>query len=202
MIFDFQNIDFTDDEWKYIILQYLNEWTEIPLNRTIGYDIEELKFFDGLIGTLLKQTENAYYNNPDCLNKEFVDSWKYQGKLYRVLHQSPYTDKNGERHFCLPKVKYHKMITHWTNDYTFKGLLHKLSRDQKYIILEADTKEHFAFDVNKFRKANGCEETFTKDEKEIIFPMYKEHIKEYRMTISEFVEKKQEELRCENEKDV
>ncbi|MEE1124384.1 MAG: hypothetical protein U0L18_00365 [Acutalibacteraceae bacterium] len=202
MIFDFENIEIEDGDWKCIILQYLNGWTEIPLNRTTGYDIEELKFFDGLIGTLLKHTENAYYNNPDCLNKEFVDSWKYQGKLYRILHQSTYTDKNGKRHCRLPRVQYHRMITHWTNDYTFKGLLHKLSRDQKYIILEADTKEHFAFDVNKFRKANGCEETFTKDEKEIIFPMYKEHIKEYRMTIREFVEKKQEELRCESEKDV
>ena len=35
-----------------------------------------------------------------------------------------------------------------------------------------------------------------------MLPIYKKHIKEYRMIIREFVEKKQEELRCENEKDV
>ena len=58
MIFNFNNMDFSDDDWKYIILQYLKEWTEIPLNPTYGYDIEELKFFDGFLGTLLKQTES------------------------------------------------------------------------------------------------------------------------------------------------
>ena len=51
-------------------------------------------------------------------------------------------------------------------------------------------KRFFAFDVNKFRKAYRCERHFTEREREIIFPMYKENIKEYRMTINEFVKLK------------
>ena len=63
--------------------------------------------------------------------------------------------------------------------------------DEEYIILEADTREHLAFDVNKFREVNDVQEPYTQGENEIIFPMYKENIKEYRMTINEFVSMKE-----------
>ena len=91
----------------------------------------------------------------------------------------------------MPEIEYHGMISHWTKDYTFKGLLHKLPSKEKYIILEADTQDHIGFDVNKFRKSFNCEKPNTEIEQEIIFPMYKDCIKEYRMTINEFVEFKQ-----------
>lgn len=197
MIFNFNNMDFSDEDWKYIILQYLKEWTEIPLKPTYGYDIEELKFFDGFLGTLLKQTEALMSEYPSVLDREFIDSWKYQGKLYRVIHPH-YVFDDGviEPRTIMPEVNYHRMITHWTSDYTFEGLLknNKIFDDEEYIILEADTGNHLAFDVNKFRKANNAEKRYTQGEEEIIFPMYKECIKEYRMTINEFIEmKKQEE---------
>ena len=83
------------------------------------------------------------------------------------------------------------LITHWTDDYTFDGLMYKLSKDEEYIILEVDTKEHFAFDVNKFRRMNNQNERFTYKEREFIFPMYKENIKEYRTTIRDFVKMKE-----------
>lgn len=195
-------MQFTDEEWIYILKKYLKGWTEIPLNSIYGYDIEEIKFFDGFIGTLIKQTENIYKEYPEFLDKKFVESWIYRGKLYRVIHKNLVIDENEEEHCILPKVDYHRMITHWTSDFTFDGLLHKLSSEEEYIILEADTKDRLAFDVNKFRKAYHCEEKFTKGEQEIIFPMYKDNIKEYRMTINEFIKLKQEEKCCENEKDV
>lgn len=196
MIFNFNNMAFSDEDWKYIILQYLKEWTEIPLTTNDGYDIEELKFFDGFIGTLLKQTEALMSEYPSFLDKEFVDSWKYQGKLYRVIH--PYyvfDDDSTEPRTVTPEVNYHRMITHWTSDYTFEGLLrsNKIFDDEEYIILEADTGDHLAFDVNKFRKANNAEKRHTQGEEEIIFPMYKECIKEYRMTINEFIKMKEQE---------
>ena len=192
MIFNFQNMDFLDDEWKYIILQYLKEWTEIPLDPNYGYDIEELKFFDGFLGTLLKQTEFLMKECPSSVNEEFVNSWKYQGKLYRVIHSNYVFDDNSiEPRSVMPKVDYHRMITHWTDDYTFDGLMYKLSKDEEYIILEVDTKEHFAFDVNKFRRMNNQNERFTYKEREFIFPMYKENIKEYRTTIRDFVKMKE-----------
>ena len=186
MIFDFPNIRFSDDEWLYIIERYLKGWTETPLTSLEGYDIDTLKFYDGLIGTLLKQTERVHKIWPDCLDNRFVGSWKYQGKLYRIMHPVMYVDKDGNESRALPEVEYHGMITHWTDDYTFAGLLQKTNPNWEYIILEADTGDHFAFNVNGFRKEYGCEEPFTQKEREFIFPMYKECIKEYRMSITEF----------------
>ena len=194
MIFDKLNVNFTDEEWIQIIKEYLNGWTEIPLNSTNGYDIEELKFYDGLLGTLLKDTERFIKNDPTLLNKKFVDSWKYQGKLYRVIHKkyASYEDF-CEGKLTMPEVEYHRMISHWTDDYTFKGLMYKLSADTEYIILETDTADHLAFDVNKFRKNYHCRNRNTEKEREIIFPMYRENTKEYRMTINEFVKMKKQE---------
>ena len=193
MIFNFK-MSFTDDEWKLIIIEYLRVWTGIPLTPNGGYDIEDLKFFDGLLGTLLKHTEFLMKKWPSILDKEFVDSWKYQGKLYRVMHPHyMFDDDSIEPRTIMPEVNYHRMITHWTSDYTFKGLLAtaKIFDDEEYIILEADTREHLAFDVNKFREVNDVQEPYTQGENEIIFPMYKENIKEYRMTINEFVSMKE-----------
>ena len=191
MIFDFPNIGFKDDEWLYMVKRYLKGWTEIPLTVSGGYSIETLKFYDGFLGTLLKHTERLSQEYYDFLDHRFVNSWKYQGKLYRVLHDCPPSAKS--RKTKLPKVNYHGMITHWTDDYTFAGLQYKLNPDAEYIILEADTGDHFAFDVNGFRKEYGCEERFTEKEREFIFPMYKECIKEYRMSIREFADLKQKE---------
>ena len=191
MIFNFTYPDFTDEEWICIIAKYLKGFTEIPLSPSERYDFEDLKFYDGLLGALLKHTECISKNYPQMLNQKFVNSWKYQGKLYRVMHKSLAIGKDGREIYRFRKINYHKMITHWTDDYTFKGLMHKLSDDEEYIILEADTKERFAFDVNKFRKVYKCEEPFTQDEREFIFPMYKENINEYRMTIKEFIKMKQ-----------
>lgn len=108
------------------------------------------------------------------MNVNFVNAWKYQEVIYRVLYpRRVENNKTGKISYKLPKVKYHRMISHWTTDYSFEAL-HKLSRTQKYVILEADTKEHLGFDVNKFRKIYSCINVYTQNEQEIIFPMYKE----------------------------
>ena len=199
MISNFYYPDFTDDEWIYVIIKYLKGFTEIPLSYTSGYDIENLKFYDGLIGTLLKHTEEMSNNCPQMLNNKFVGSWKYQGKLYRVLHKPITFGKWNRKRLHFPKINYHGMITHWTDDCTFKGLLEKLSDTEEYIILEADTKEHFAFDVNKFRRTYKCEEIYTAKEREIIFPMYRENIIEYRMTVNDFIQMKKQERNSDGE---
>ncbi len=190
MILNMPNINFSDDEWLYILKQYLNGWTEIPLSDSSGYDLDELKFYDGFIGFLIKQTEFCLKNYPHILDKKFINSWKYQGKLYRIIHM--FCNKSGKTksgYSCqLPKVQYHGMITHWTDDYTFEGLTYKLNKERKHIILEADTKDHIGFNVNKFRKVYNCENSNTEKEREIIFPMYKDCIiKEHHLTINEFI---------------
>ena len=198
MILYMPTIYFSDEEWLCILKEYLNGWTEIPLNMTSGYDLDTLKFYDGFIGLLLKQTEKCLKECPNILDKSFINSWKYQGKLYRIIHAAIVQDESAEEgvSYELPKVEYHGMISHWTNDYTFKGLRHKLSAEVPYIILEADTQDHLGFDVNKFRRKYDREKHHTEIEQEIIFPMYKDCIiKEYRMSINEFVKFKQESLK-------
>ncbi len=194
MILDMPNIHFEDEEWIYILIKYLDGWTEIPLNSTCGYNLDELKFYDGFIGFLLKQTEKYMKEYPNDLDKQFLDSWKYQGKLYRIIHKRIIKNsKTKEGISCkLPKVDYHGMISHWTDDYTFKGLMYKLNFNEKYIILEADTHDHLAFDINKFRQSYNCQKPNTEKEREIIFPMYKDCIKEYHMSISEFINMKEQ----------
>lgn len=192
MIFNMPSIHLEDEEWIYFLMRILKGWTEIPLSIDGGYDGETLKFYDGIIGLLLKQTEEIQKEYLDFLNLDFVNAWKYQGKIYRVLH-SQVVENNKNKcgySFKLPKVEYHDMISHWTTDYTFHALLHKLNCSTKYIILEADTKEHFAFDVNRFREKYDYSEKYTQKEQEIIFPMYKEFITEYHMTINEFIKMK------------
>lgn len=181
-----------DREHIIRIADYLKKWTEIPLSITGGYDIEEVKEFDKLFGTLLRSTEDNLRDDPLLENDAFIKSWLYRGPLYRIIHPCHIEDKRyryGVR-YDFPKVKYHRMVSHWTDDCSFSGLLYKLSAEEPYIILEADTKNHIAFDVNGFRKVFGFEERYTEKEREFIFPMYKECIKEYRMSISEFVELK------------
>ena len=192
MVFYMPNIQLTDEDWIYILINYLNGWTEIPLSSFGGYDIDKLKFYDGFIGYLIKQTEQFLKEHPDRLNKKFVNSWKHQGKLYRIIHPIIIEDETAEDGYSckLPDIEYHKMISHWTDDYTFQGLMYKLNLETPYIILEADTQEHIAFDVNKFRKTYNCENPYTAKEREIIFSMYKECIKEYRMSVSEFIHMK------------
>jgi len=193
MIVDLPAVRFTDDEWKYILNTVLRGWTEIPLRTHGGYSKDLLKFYDGIIGYVIKDVERMYRDFPKYVNMVFLDSWKYQGKLYRVIHKSVFLDENNDEGFSykLPEVEYHNMITHWTTDYTFQGLMHKLSDEEEYIILEAETRDKFAFDVNKYRKANGISEVYTEGEREVIFPMYQEHITEHKMNVKQFIELKE-----------
>lgn len=194
MIIDMPNIHFDDEQWLEILKQYLNGWTDIPLSDNSGYNIDELKFYDGFIGLLLKQTEQYLKECPNTLNMSFINSWKYQGEIYRIIHPIIVEDKTAEGgvSFKLPDIEYHGMISHWTNDYTFKGLMHKLYPKETYIILEADTQDHIGFDVNIFRIKYKCKKQNTEKECEIIFPMYKECvIKEHHMSVNDFIRFKQ-----------
>lgn len=195
MVFYMPNMQLTDEDWIYILINYLNGWTEIPLSNSGDYDKDKLKFYDGFIGYLIKQTERflTLKGNYDILDKDFINSWKFQGKIYRIIHQIEVEDENAEDGYSyeLPDVEYHGMISHWTDDYTFQGLMYKLNDKTPYIILEADTQEHLAFDVNKFRQTYNCENPYTAKEREIIFPMYKDCIKEYHMSVSEFIQMKE-----------
>lgn len=182
---------FDEEAWTAIALGYLRSWTNISFTYTEEYDPELVKFYDGFFGYLLKRTEKLIEFGHEVDKYDNIDAWKYQGKLYRVMHPYVVIDSNDEEQKIMPEVNYHGMITHWTTDYTFSGLMYKLSHNEEYIILEADTGKHFGFDVNKFQATYNCENRYTKKEQEVIFPMYKECIKEYRMKIADFIRMKE-----------
>lgn len=197
MIFFPASIALTNKEWTIITFHYVSGWTEIPLSYDGSYDLTLLKFYDGFFGYLLKKAESLYKDDPEYVEEETsLKTWKYQGKLYRVLHKVEIDDDTTEEGYRLefPVVEYHGMISHWTDDYTFSGLTYKLNPNDKYIILEADTGSHFGFDVNKYRNSLGVKNQYTEKEREIIFPMYKECIKEYHdISINEFIQMKENE---------
>ena len=184
--FQYPFLSFSADTEKHNLQKILRSWTQIPFTSNDGYSLEEVKDYDQILGELLRQAEHSLKRNLNVGCGDFLESWVYQGTIYRVMHGV--VDDQG--YASLPKVNYHRMVTHWTNNYTFEGLPNKISRDERCIILEANTGNHIAFDVNGFRRKYGCQEPFTEKEHEIIFPMYKDCIKEYRMSINEFAAKK------------
>lgn len=183
------SLDITMEELIFLLLKYLKGWTEISLTNNQGYDKDKLIFYDAFIGSIIRKSEELIKLYPELKKDSFIQSWLYQGKLYRVIHRNIVENKRNKRGYScrMPKVEYHEMITHWTKDRSFKALKHKLSETDKYIILETDTKDRLAFDVNKFRKIHNEEELYTQDEDEVIFLMYKDYIKEYPpMSIKQF----------------
>ena len=194
MVTNLPNILFQHEEWVKLLSTELSSWTEIPLSPISGYDKNSVRRYDGIIGTLLRETELLLKNSPNKVNNSFFNSWMYKGKLYRIIHESPVEDARDKNDFRyeLPKIDYHGMIAHWTTDYTFKGLMYKLSPEVESIILEADTAEHIGFDINRFRKTYGFENSFLTNENEVIFPMYKNCITEYKMSINNFIQIKKQ----------
>lgn len=190
MVSNLPNILFQHEECVDILSTVLSSWTEIPLSPIDGYDKNYVRQHDRIIGTLLRETELLLKNSPNKVNNSFFNSWMYKGKLYRIIHVSPVEDARCEDGFRyeLPKIDYHGMIAHWTTDYTFKGLMYKLSPEVESIILEADAAEHIGFDINRFRKTYGFENSFLTNENEVIFPMYKNCITEYKMSINDFIQ--------------
>lgn len=77
-----------------------------------------------------------------------------------------------------------------------KGYILPESKSVLETYMGDETKEHIAFDVNGFRKEYGFENQYLAGERKIIFPMYRDCITEYKMSVNNFIalqEEKQEE---------
>jgi hypothetical protein len=73
MIFNLLSVGFSDNEWIYILSVVFKGWAEMPLSSLSGYSKNNLKFLDGIIGFLLKQTEKTQVEYPDAMNHKFVN---------------------------------------------------------------------------------------------------------------------------------
>ena len=179
---------------KVLFERALDQWTERP-QLGDGYDKRVLKLYDaliwtrvenikdelelmkssinnrneirknssGLIKSLMPETNDDLVARLNAINED-ISSWKYVGKIYRVI------DCRKSR------VEYHQLIASWTNSpEVFKEFNH-LYEDQEYTFLIAETREDWAFDVNKYRKHASNRHIFTEHESEIILPMDKKYI--------------------------
>lgn len=180
---------------KIIFERALEQWTERPQLGN-GYNKTRLKLYDALIWTrvinakselaILEESERARkktkikknsrianllkpassdspYSKLDELKTD-IDSWKYTGEVFRVIECKK------------EKVEYHQLIASWTNSpEVFKEFNH-LYENQEYTFLIAETREDWAFDVNKYRKHASNRHIFTEHESEIILPMDKKYI--------------------------
>ena len=190
MLKEMKKVGVDPAKWMGLVQCYLRGWTSIPFTRDEGYDRDLLKFYDEFIGALLKETEKDISGSYELSSRDVNRACAYRGKLYRILHAVlPDDGRKSGGIGLLPDVEYHGMITHWTDDVTFSDLRSSLAQNRKYIILEADTGSHIGLDVNRFFEYIGAEEP---GKREIIFPMYRDCIKEYRMTLGKFLEMKEQ----------
>ena len=150
----------------------LNRWTDRDFLNS-GFCENVFRFYDNLIGSVIANGNNNYQNkidgtawaNPIVL--KFLDVWKYDGMLYRVLDIKPH------------KVVYHNMISSWAKNVdVFDEFIDKgnLLTNTEYTFLIANTRGYFGFDVNKYRTYIRDKHTYTEYEDEIIFPMNREFI--------------------------
>lgn len=124
---------------------------------------EARKNTSGFIKSLTPETNNDLMAKLNAVNED-INSWKYVGKIYRVID-------------CRKsQVEYHRLIASWTDTpEAFKQFNH-LCKKHRYSFLIADTGKDWAFDVNKYRNNTKNRHCYTEHESEIIFPMDKQYV--------------------------
>ncbi len=124
---------------------------------------EARKNTSGFIKSLTPETNNDLTAKLNAVNED-INSWKYVGKIYRVID-------------CRKsQVEYHQLIASWTDvPEAFKQFNH-LCKKHRYSFLIADTGKDWAFDVNKYRNNTKNRHYYTEQESEIIFPMDKQYV--------------------------
>lgn len=163
---------------KYMIAVTLGQFREIPLCSG-GYDEEGLRFYDGVLGNLMRMRDRTVESG--CINAipdflEFSSKWEYHGDVYRVLDKVNVYPKNAEPYRRVPAIKWHGMIASWSSSYDFTTGFNHIYSDAKYTIIHGNTRNSAGIDVNKFSEYLGCYNQYTACENEIIFPMKKEFV--------------------------
>lgn len=166
------------EDQKYMIAVTMEQFREIPLCGG-GYDEEGLRFYDGVLGNLIRERDSLLkfptYNLHDE-SAEFSSHWEYHGDIYRVLDKAYVYPKNGEPYKRMPAIKWHGMIASWSSSYDFTTGFNHIYSDVKYTIIHANTGSSAGIDVNKFSEYLRCYNQHTACENEVIFPMKKEFV--------------------------
>lgn len=166
---------------KCMIAITMEQFRQIPMCSG-GYDEEGLRFYDGVLGNLIRMRDRMvefdYISTMSDLS-DFSSKWEYQGNIYRVIGKSYVypKDENREPYKRMPAIKWHGMIASWSSSYDFTTGFNHIYPHTKYTIIHANTGKSAGIDVNKFSEYLGCYNRYTACEKEIIFPMKKEFVK-------------------------
>lgn len=171
------------DSQMYIIAVTMRQFREFPLCNNEGYDEEGLRFYDGVLGSLIRmrnkmrlaQKERDVQKIPEY--EAFASKWVYQGDIYRVIGEAyVYEDGDDEPHMEMPEIKWHGMIASWSSSYDFTTGFNHIYSDAKYTIIHANTGDSVGIDANKLGKYLGYYNPYTEEENEVIFPMVKEFV--------------------------
>lgn len=169
---------FSLENQKYILAITMKQFREFPLCSG-GYNEEGLRFYDGVLGNLIRMRDKAIELDSNRIIQDvvkFSSTWEYHGNIYRVLGKSYVYPKNGEPYRRMPAIKWHGMIASWSSSYDFTTGFNHISSKAKYTIIHAHTGNSAGIDVNKFSEYLGCYNRYTSSENEVIFPMKKEFV--------------------------
>lgn len=163
------------DEQKNMIAVTMHQFREFPLCGG-GYDEEGLRFYDGVLGSLIRMRDLVVRNN--SMNQipgydEFISCWEYQGDIYRVIDKALVYPKKGKPYYRMPSIKWHGMIALWSSSYDFTTGFNHIYPDVKYTIIHANTGDSVGIDANKLGNYVGRYNPYTVGENEVIFPMKK-----------------------------
>lgn len=163
---------------KYMLAITMYQFREIPMCSG-GYNEEELRFYDGVLGNLIRMrdlvVERGLYNIIDKY-AEFSSHWEYHGDIYRVLGKSMIYPKRGEPYYRMPAIKWHGMVASWSSSYDFTKNFNHIYADEPYTIIHSNTGDSAGIDANKFGEYLEYYSQYTIGEKEVIFPMKKEFV--------------------------
>lgn len=166
------------DKQKNIIAVTMHQFREFPLCGG-GYDEERLRFYDGVLGSLIRMRDLVVQDN--LMNQipgydEFTSCWEYQGDIYRVIDKTLVHPKKGKPYYRMPSIKWHGMIASWSSSYDFTTGFNHIYSDAKYTIIHANTGGSAGIDANKLGNYVGGYNPNTVGENEVIFPMKKKFV--------------------------
>ena len=123
---------------------------------------------------LTPETNDDLLLKLDEINKD-IESWKYNGKVYRVV--------NCKKH----EVEYHELIASWVSNIKAFESFNHLCKNSKYTFLIGNTGKDWAFNVNKYREHINNRHRYTEHESEIILPMNEKYVTDiFYGTLEEF----------------
>ncbi len=164
---------------KVMLARTLTQFRERPLCGG-GYDEESLRFYDGVLGNLIR-TRDSFLDSGMCESvdgfADFASHWEYHGDLYRIIGAAYVCDEGTEEpRLEMPEIKWHGMVASWSKSYNFTEGFNHVYPGRAYTFICANTLTSAGIDANKLSEFLGCFNPCTACENEVIFPMKRRYV--------------------------